>query len=325
METKLAEGYKLRNATKEDATGICEMIYEACKHFGDAEMTVNEEELHAGWNTKGFDLDTDAWVVVSPQNQIVGYEALQDGFEHSVLHGDGYVHPEHYFKGIGSVMLNRLIERSKLEIEKAPPANRVYIRNSVGATETNGPEIHEAAGFDLIRYHWRLEIKLDERPQSGSIPEGIILKPFIVTDHDIQLYEAHHDAFKDHWGHVKRSYDFWVKNIRGMSDYDPALWVVAWDGDEIAGYTLNRIKPNTGWIGTLGVRRPWRKKGLGLFLLQHSFGLLYDRGCRTIGLTVDAANPSGATRLYEKAGMKRVNEYKTYDYELRPGIERADG
>jgi ribosomal protein S18 acetylase RimI-like enzyme len=75
------------------------------------------------------------------------------------------------------------------------------------------------------------------------------------------------------------------------------------------------------FIRTLGDRRPWRKKGLGLALLQYSFGEFYRRGTKTIGLGVDASNPTGATRLYQRAGMRVASEFVTYEKELRPGRE----
>lgn len=77
----------------------------------------------------------------------------------------------------------------------------------------------------------------------------------------------------------------------------------------------------SGWVGTIGVRRPWRKTGLGLALLRHSFGEFYKRGMATIGLGVDASNPTGATRLYQRAGMHVASEFVTYEKELRPGRE----
>jgi ribosomal protein S18 acetylase RimI-like enzyme len=97
--------------------------------------------------------------------------------------------------------------------------------------------------------------------------------------------------------------------------------MVAWDGNQIAGFSQNRYRMGIGWIGTLGVRRPWRKIGLGYSLLIHSFGEFYKRGTKTIGLGVDASNPTGATRLYQKAGMHAASEFVTYEKELRPGRE----
>jgi ribosomal protein S18 acetylase RimI-like enzyme len=98
---------------------------------------------------------------------------------------------------------------------------------------------------------------------------------------------------------------------------------VAWDqrSAQIAGYSLCRYRMGIGWVGTLGVRRAWRKRGLGEALLLHSFCEFYKRGMQTIGLGVDAENPTGATRLYKKAGMYVAAEYVIYEKELRPGRE----
>jgi hypothetical protein len=40
---------------------------------------------------------------------------------------------------------------------------------------------------------------------------------------------------------------------------------------------------------------------------------------KTIGLGVDAQNPTGATRLYKKVGMYAASEFVTYEKELRAG------
>ncbi len=78
-----------------------------------------------------------------------------------------------------------------------------------------------------------------------------------------------------------------------------------------------------GWVGSLSVRRPWRRRGLGLALLLHSFHALQERGKARVGLGVDAQNLTGATRLYEKAGMHSDprRQWSVYEKELRPGIE----
>jgi len=115
------------------------------------------------------------------------------------------------------------------------------------------------------------------------------------------------------------AFEEWSHRKFGKSDFDPTLWMIAWDGDQIAGYSQNRFRMGIGWIGTLGVRRPWRKMGLGLALLQYSFGEFYKRGTTTIGLGVDASNPTGATRLYQRAGMYVASEFATYEKELRAG------
>jgi len=99
------------------------------------------------------------------------------------------------------------------------------------------------------------------------------------------------------------------------------LWHIAWDGDKIAGYSLSYPRQDIGWVGNLGIRRSWRKRGLGLALLLQSFAAFDERGIHQVGLGVDADHPTGATRLYERAGMEVVQSYITYRKILRPSRE----
>ena len=71
-----------------------------------------------------------------------------------------------------------------------------------------------------------------------------------------------------------------------------------------------------GFVGAIGVLRPWRRLGLGRALLLHAFVELYRRGERRIGLGVDAENATGATRLYESVGMRVAWQADTYERTL---------
>ena len=56
--------------------------------------------------------------------------------------------------------------------------------------------------------------------------------------------------------------------------------------------------PHRAWvIVTVG------GSGVGEALLRRAFYDLHARGLRRVGLGVDAESPTGATRLYERAGM----------------------
>ena len=107
----------------------------------------------------------------------------------------------------------------------------------------------------------------------------------------------------------------------------PELFFLAMDGDEIAGLINAQerydMSSELGWIPMLGVRKPFRKRGLGQALLLTVFRALHERGVERVGLTVDSQNRSGATRLYERAGMQIDEEILNYEIELRPGRELA--
>jgi ribosomal protein S18 acetylase RimI-like enzyme len=106
-------------------------------------------------------------------------------------------------------------------------------------------------------------------------------------------------------------------------EFDPALWLLAIDGDEIAATGLARMPADEGWIDVIGVRRPWRRRGIGLALLHSLFSTLRTRGSRTAALSVDAESQTGAPRLYDRAGMTIRMSYLRYRKELRPGLDPA--
>ena len=318
---RLEPGLSLRNAQWADLEPVAQLILDVCTHDGDAAIAVPPEELREEWETPGFNLETDAWVVTTDDGRVVGFEEFVNRYAHASLQGDGYVHPDFMGKGIGTTMLRALDRRALKEMELAEPEHRVYIRNGLSIGDTVAREMHEAEGYKPIRFFWRMEITLDAPPPAPTWPDGIELRPFDVEAHTYLLYRAHEEAFSDHWGHTPRSFEEWKHRVVEGEDFDPTLYLVAWDRAEIAGYTLNRYRNDNGWVGTLGVRRLWRKRGLGLALLYHSFGEFYKRGMPVISLGVDASNPTGATRLYKKAGMHVAAEYVSYEKELRPGRE----
>jgi mycothiol synthase len=312
---------ELRAARWADLEPVAQLILDVCTNDGDATIAFPPEELRAEWETTGFNLETDTWVMTTNDGRVVGYEEFVNKYAHASLQGDGYVHPDFMGQGIGTTMLRALEERARQEMALAEPGQRVFIRNAMSIGDTVAREMHEAEGYKPIRFFWRMEITLDTAPPAPIWPDGIELRPFEVDGQAYLLYRAHEEAFQDHWGHTPRPFEVWKHRDIESDEFDPSLWFIAWDGNQIAGYALNRYRNGNSWVGTLGVRRPWRKRGLGLALLYHSFGEFYKRGKRTISLGVDAANLTGATRLYQKAGMHVAAEYVNYEKELRPGRE----
>jgi mycothiol synthase len=183
----------------------------------------------------------------------------------------------------------------------------------------------------LVRHSWMMVIDLEQEPPPPHWPQNIVVRTFQDSPDVRAVYRAVHDAFQDHWGYVDRPEEEGVQRLEHTiahdKTFDPALWYLAMDGEEIAGMALCRAQtgedPSMAWVETLGVRRPWRCQGLGLSLLHHVFGEFYRRGRQHVGLGVDAGSLTGATRLYLKAGMHAVTQASNYEIELRPGKELA--
>jgi ribosomal protein S18 acetylase RimI-like enzyme len=174
-------------------------------------------------------------------------------------------------------------------------------------------------------------IEMDGPVPEPIWPQGITLRTFDPETHAEAVYRAEDDSFRDHFGYLEQPFEEGFKRFKhfvlGAKNFDPSLLFLAMDGTsgEIAG--LNICRPHSyddldmGWVGTLGVRRQWRKRGLGLALLRHSFNEFYRRGKRKAGLGVDAQNLTGALRLYKNAGMHVHQAYDQYEKELRLGRE----
>jgi len=318
-DVSLSPDLRLRPVQWSDVTAVADLILAASIADGDPTTTVTEDELNRFWSSPDVNIETDAWVVETKEGSIVGYEEFYSKHAHAAMLGDGYVHPEFHGLGIGTAMLRTLEARARKEMEPAQPDVRVYIHNGVPANDAAACELHENEGYKAIRHSWHMETKLEQAPQVPSFPEGIELRPFVLDEQNYAVYEAHEDAFSDHWGHVRGTFESWNHHVVEHENFDPSLWYIAWDGGQIAGYCLCRYRMESGWVGTLGVPRPWRKRGLGEALLMHAFSEFYKRGTKTIGLGVDAQNPTGATRLYKKAGMYVAFEAVVYEKELRPG------
>ena len=133
-------------------------------------------------------------------------------------------------------------------------------------------------------------------------------------------YDASTDSFRDHWGFEPRPYDDWARLHIESATADASLQFLAWDGDEIAGVCLcashQSGQPGFGWVDALGVRQPWRRRGLALALLTHSFAAFRARGFDRVGLGVDAESTTGALELYDRAGMHIDKRQDTYERTL---------
>lgn len=326
--SKLKPGYRLEPVVVEDAQRISGMI----NAFSQATMGVNEmpqADLESFWQTPRFNLAEDTRKVIDPAGQVAGYvECLT--FTQPPVHPYIWmaVHPDRLHDNVTEALLDWAMQRANHVLDILPADLRVSIHlHNVGSFQP-WQSAFEAAGFKLTRHSFVMHRRMNEAPPAAQWPEGITLRPFDPALHAKEVYLANDEAFSDHFGHIKQSFEEGFASFKHWMEepnYDPSLWFVAMEGGEVAGVSLCRVSeqedPPIGWVGDLSVRRPWRKRGLGMALLLHSFGEFYRRGYKKVGLGVDASNLTGALRLYERAGMAVVQQFDRYEKELRPGKE----
>jgi mycothiol synthase len=218
--------------------------------------------------------------------------------------GAGIVHPRAKGRGLGA----QLVERSEAAL-----AGRVRrVQQFTLGLDAAARELMVSRGYRDVRHFYGMAIELDAPPEVPAVS----VEPF--REEDARAFRAAiDDAFRDHWEHHPRPFEDWWPRVIANPAYDPSLWFVVRDGDEIAAVIRNEANRNGGgYVGILGVRRPWRGRGYGRALLLHTFREFWQRGTRRVTLGVDAENPTGATKLYESVGMTVEEEDVVYEKAL---------
>ncbi len=337
----LPAGYTSRGV---DPTRDVALVTELCNAAALVEGGANELDekvQEESYRAPGFDPQRDALVVLDGTGRIVATAEYWDNEEehatpflylrvgHALVGTDDGAH-------IGAAMAAWGDARAALTLQLAAPELKVVLSSVASAANEPAQRILEGAGFRYARSSWQMQIDLGETPPPPATwPDGISVRSAEPTEAEYHaILVVQNDAFADHYGFVPMSFRDFVHYGTRMTPFDPSLWRLVMEGEELVAISLNMSfrpgAPDVGWVGTLGVRRPWRRRGLGEALLRDAFALFHARGTRHVGLGVDASNLTGATRLYERVGMRVMRENRNYEKVLREGrdvrtIELAGG
>jgi ribosomal protein S18 acetylase RimI-like enzyme len=281
--------FRFRPATDADAETVVELVSALdVAMLGSTDYSL--ADLHDEWSEI---LPEDRYLVEAA-GMVVGYGTVEQNPQHG--QSDGYVHPEHFGRGVGSFLVGEL---EQLLARRG--ATRV--QNAALVVDTRAQELLRAHGYEEIRRFWHMRIELEDEPPAPQWPGGLTVSRFDPADAAV-FHAALETAFADHWQHEPEPFEKWRETTLERDDFSPELWAVVRDGDEIVAGTVCRPERlGVPWIARLFTRREWRRRGLGEALLYDAFGTFWQLGKRTVGLGVDAQSDTGAQRLYERAGM----------------------
>jgi mycothiol synthase len=291
----------------------------------------NTASIRDEWLAPGVDITEDVRHIFTSNGELVGHVEVWTNAK-PLVHPELWARldPRYENMGIGTWMMHWAEERALRALSDVPAELRFTARVGIYRQGEKAKKLFEDMGYRHIRSWYHMLIEMDAPVPEPMFPKGITLRPYDPETDREAAHRAHEDAFRDHFGHIERPFEEglkrWKQN-REYEGYDPTLYFLAIDdpSGEIAGFNLCRphshYDVDRGWVSALGVRRPWRKRGLGLALLRHAFNEFYRRGKRKVGLGVESQNLTGALHLYENAGMHIDQAYDFYEKELRPGKE----
>lgn len=292
----------VRPASTADVGALADLLDSCSREY--LGRPTGPDEADSRLTEAGSDPRLDSVLVTSGEGDALGF-----GHVWQPSNGDirffARVAPAARGNGVGSLLLRRLDERAT-ELGGCRPAR---LSTTSWAKDETAPPLLAAAGFAATRYFVRMR-----RPLLGPIdeprwPADLDVRAFRPGADEDALFEAFREAFAEHWGHEDPDPSVWWSDHRGHSsaNFDPSLWLLAFDGEELAGFVLGKLENEEGTlhghVAQIGVRPRWRGLGLGYALLLATLVEFQRRGAELATLDVDAENVTGALRLYAKAGM----------------------
>ncbi|MEB2333537.1 MAG: GNAT family N-acetyltransferase [Anaerolineaceae bacterium] len=328
----LPAGYTARGGTIDDYKIACDLLNLYSMHMNGSVDLNDPELLRLDWQNEGFTPETDLRLIFDEQGTLVAFVECwmtQQPPVHPWVYG--CVHPDHWGRGIGSHINSWAEDHARLALEKCDAELRVAPRTGSEAHNTASVALFNALGWKHIRSFYRMVADLDSQPETPTLPDGIVIRPFDPETEMEEVYRTFVDTFNDHFGFIEQPFEKgfaeYKHNMVEEPGYTPEMWFVAMDGDKMAGICICRREdtedPESGWVSELGVRREWRKRGLAYAMLKHSFVVFHVNGKKRAGLGVDASSLTGALKLYERAGMRVQRQFNQYEKEFRPGKELA--
>lgn len=296
--------WTLAPAEPDDFGAVASLLRVEEQELGE-EPAYTEDLVRIEWTAAGSSLERDTRTIVDA-GAIVAVASVRRRGEQ--VHGHGYVHPEHRGRGFGSLLMRWMLDEARA---RGAHEFHTWARPS----NPSAIALVERFGFEHARTFLTMYNTSPLDVAAPVWPDGIELRP-LEGDALLEAVAVAYDAsFCDHWNFHpmdRARLEAWLAPPLG----DPSLWFVAFAGDEPAGMCLNvlfrRGEDLVGDLGPIGTTRPYRGIGLGRALLRHSVQALAARGARAVELGVDADNPNGALRLYERNGFSVVREGRAY-------------
>ncbi len=319
----IPEGFELRAASVEDSAALAELFNAVCVAEIGRPWTTSEE-MRDTLTSPTRDRRLEDLLLVERAGPVAG--SVQFSVTNDPLEVDMtvLVRPDLWGRGLSGWLLRVGEARLRAWLGEARPDRPALLFVARFSDNEPAGRLFASHAYRYVRTFWMMEIELDRAIPTPMPPDGTRIRTFQPGRDEGPVHAALVEGFADHWRAGFPPIEEWRhRAIDGEgSGFDPSLWFVAVDGHEIVGVACCRASTptseDTAHVDDLAVRRAWRRRGIGRALLLTAFGEFHRRGIRRAELGVDAENPTGATRLYERAGMRTAYAWEFWEKELAP-------
>jgi mycothiol synthase len=301
----LPTAWRFRSPQLSDLQAVIDLIA-ACEEADFGKADINPADLLAEWQRPGFDLSSNARLLLSPDNRLAGYTDFWLKPDEVYISHNTCIHPA-YRNQADLLLFFRLGE----EISHRHFSGQSGVIRTVSFLQHRS-SLLETEGYQAVRVDWRMQIDLDAPPSTPGWPDGFHLRPFVQSQDARAVHEIIQTAFRDITNHQDVPFEAWEQFMLKRIDFDPTLMFVVEHIREIVAVAACFDYSDNGWVRQLAVKNEYRGRGLGLSLLRYAFAEFFRRGRRSVGLIVDSQNPTGAPELYLRAGMVPVEKLVTY-------------
>jgi mycothiol synthase len=305
----LPGGYRMRDVDPSLDIGAVLALLRTCDEHDADFSDATETWLREDW---GASTDRGSALAVDRDGTLAAYLSLESIDPSSQVDVYMPISPAHR-PALRSPWTAIAVERSQ-----AVAADGAAIHVTVAPEEGGGPAL-EAHGFERVRVFWHMERSVDRAFRTRPLPPGVAIRPYRVVADDRLGWQLTTGSFADHWGLDPWPWAAWESDVIGAETWDPSLVFIAEYRREPVGIVIGLDVEGIGWVGDLGVLPHARRLGVGRALLGQAFETFASKGFTTVRLNVDSGNETGATRLYEQAGMAVQRAFDCYEKRLVAG------
>jgi len=284
-----------RPARPDDAAALLE-LYDA---YDAIELGQQEAELGdiVGW----LSVEDNERLVVEDDGRIVGYADFSSTGEIETVVLPSYVAAVELQRELLAWVVARATERKVTG----------RLEHFAGTSPTGVAALLREAGFEHARTVWRMARSIAGELPVPVWPAGVTLRPFDRDRDAREVWQVVMTSFAGTFGSHPRPFAEWSTLVLDQG-YDVSCAVA--DGG-LVGVATTSVRQGDGHVGQLAVLPDHRGRGLGLALLQECFRRDAAAGLPATTLTVDGENAL-ARRLYDKAGMSVVTEYRRWERDV---------